>query len=77
MAVAAAKVLKRCGALQCIVFFYWKRVWVASATERRLASQDAMAGLDESAETPDEDPEVTQRRLGDEEVASGSNHGQG
>ena len=72
VAVAAARVLKRCGALQCIVFFYWKRVWVASATERRLASQDAMAGLDESAETPDEDPEVTQRRLEDEEVASAS-----
>jgi hypothetical protein len=70
VAEAAAKVLKRCGALQYILFFFWKKVWVACATERRLASQDAMAGLQESAETPDEDPVVTERRLEQEEEAS-------
>ena len=45
VAEAAAKVLKRCGALQYILFFFWKKVWIAGATERRLDSQDAMAGL--------------------------------
>jgi len=70
VAEAAAKVLKRCGALQYILFFFWKRVWVAAATEGRLTKQDAMAGLEESAETPAEDPEVTQRRLEEEGVAS-------
>ena len=70
VAEAAAKVLKRCGALQYILFFFWKKVWVAGATDRRLASQDAMAGLQESAETPDEDPVVTERRLEQEEEAS-------
>ena len=46
VAEEAAKVLKRCGALQYILSFFWKRVWVAAATERRLTKQDAMAGLE-------------------------------
>ena len=57
------------------MFFYWKKVWVADATARRLASQesqDAMVGLEESADTPAEDPKLimTQQRLEEEEEAS-------
>ena len=70
--MAAARVLKRCSALQYILFFFWKRVWVTAATDECLVKQDAMAGLEESAETPAEDLEVTQRRLEDEEEASAS-----
>ena len=57
---AAARVLKRCGALKHIMFFFWKRVWVTAATEERLVEQDAVAGLDGAVETPTNDPEVTE-----------------
>ena len=61
-AVAAARILKRCGALQYILFFFWKRVWVTctAATNERLVKQDAMAGLDEAVETPAKGPEVAE-----------------
>ena len=58
--MAAARILKRCGALQYILFFFWKRVWVTAATEECLAKQDAMAGLDEAVDTPTKDPKVTE-----------------
>jgi hypothetical protein len=58
-AEAAARILRRCGALQYILFFFWKSVWVTAATEVRLAKQDAMAGFEKSAKTPAKDPEVT------------------
>ena len=39
-------------------------------TERRLAKQDAMAGLVEAAETPAKDPEVTELELEESELAA-------
>jgi len=69
-AMAAARIMKRCGALQCILFFFWKRVWATAATEELLSKQDAMAGLDEAAETPAKDPEVTELELKESELAA-------